>query len=124
MRNRPLLWLAVLVLIPAVAIVAQQSASTTRRIPQFENDHVKVWKSIILPNQPLSMHRHEHSRALIALTDGNLDIVQNSGERETVHWQAGNAYWLTHDEPGTLHADVNNSGQPIEVIVVELKNDR
>ena len=124
MLNRPLFWLVVLVLVSAVVTMAQQSDSATRRIPQFENGHVKVWKSIILPNQPLSMHRHEHSRALIAMTDGNLDIVQNSGERETVHWEAGQAYWLTHDEPGTLHADVNNSDQPIEVIVVELKNDR
>ena len=124
MLNRPLFWLVVLVLVSAVVTMAQQTDSATRRIPQFENGHVKVWKSIILPNQPLSMHRHEHSRALIALTDGNLDIVQNSGERETVHWEAGQAYWLTHDEPGTLHADVNNSDQPIEVIVVELKNDR
>ena len=124
MLNRPLFWLVVLVLVSAVVTMAQQSDSATRRIPQFENGHVKVWKSIILPNQPLSMHRHEHSRALTALTDGNLDIVQNSGERETVHWEAGQAYWLTHDEPGTLHADVNNSDQPIEVIVVELKNDR
>ena len=124
MLNRPLFWLVVLVLVSAVVTMAQQSDSATRRIPQFENGHVKVWKSIILPNQPLSMHRHEHSRALTALTDGNLDIVQNSGERETVHREAGQAYWLTHDEPGTLHADVNNSDQPIEVIVVELKNDR
>ena len=79
MLNRPLFWLVVLVLVSAVVTMAQQSDSATRRIPQFENGHVKVWKSIILPNQPLSMHRHEHSRALIALTDGNLDIVQNSG---------------------------------------------
>ena len=124
MLNRPLFWLAVLALVPIAVAMAQQSDSETRRIPQFENEHVKVWKSIILPNQPLSMHRHEHSRALIALTDGDLDIVQDSGARETVHWEAGTAYWLTHDEPGTLHADVNNSGAPIEVIVVELKNDR
>ncbi len=124
MLNRPLFWLAVLALVPITVAVAQQSDSETRRVPQFENEHVKVWKSIILPDQPLSMHRHEHSRALIALTDGVLDIVQDSGARETVHWEAGTAYWLTHDEPGTLHADVNNSGAPIEVIVVELKNDR
>ncbi len=124
MSNRPLFWLAVLALVPITVAVAPQSDSETRRIPQFENEHVKVWKSIILPDQPLSMHRHGHSRALIALTDGVLDIVQDSGERETVHWEAGTAYWLTHDEPGTLHADVNNSGAPIEVIVVELKNDR
>ncbi len=124
MSNRPLFWLAVLAIVPIAVAMAQQSDSETRRIPQFENEHVKVWKSIILPDQPLSMHRHEHSRALIALTDGVLDIVQDSGERETVHWEAGTAYWLTHDEAGTLHADVNNSGASIEVIVVELKNDR
>jgi hypothetical protein len=35
---------------------------------QFENEHLKVWKTIILPNQPLNLHRHDHGRALIALT--------------------------------------------------------
>lgn len=124
MLTRPLLWLAVLALVPAVVTVAQQPVSQTRRIPQFENEHVRAWKSIILPDQPLTMHRHEQSRALIALTDGTLDIVQDSGARETVHWEAGKAYWLTRDEPGTMHADENMSDQPIEVIVVELKNDR
>ncbi|MDP6607247.1 MAG: hypothetical protein QF664_13480 [Dehalococcoidia bacterium] len=124
MCKHPLVWLAIGALIPTALLVAQQSESETRRVPQFENEHVKVWKSIIQPNQPLSMHRHEHSRALIALTDGDLDIVQDSGERETEHWEAGNAYWLTHDEPNTMHADVNNSDEAIEVIVVELKNDR
>jgi beta-alanine degradation protein BauB len=38
----------------AVAVWGQQVASGTRREPQFENGEVKVWKSIILPNQPLS----------------------------------------------------------------------
>jgi len=32
--------------------------TTTRRIPQFENDEVRVWKSVIAPKQPLTMHRH------------------------------------------------------------------
>jgi hypothetical protein len=122
MLTKPFYWLAVLVVVPAVLLVGQESQ--TRRVPQFENEHVKVWKSIILPDQPLRMHRHEHARALIALTDATLDIVQDSGKTETVHWEAGKAYWLTHDEPDTMHADVNNTDQPIEVIVVELKNDR
>ena len=45
-----------------IALSASSSAPTpeTRRIPQFENERVKVWKSLLLPNQPLPPHRHEH----------------------------------------------------------------
>ena len=50
----------VLVFAAGVAVGAlQQAASGSRREPQFENEHVKVWKSIIMPNQPLTLHRHE-----------------------------------------------------------------
>ncbi len=103
----------------------QQTQSATRREPQFENEHVRVWKSIILPHQPLSLHRHEHGRALIALTDGQLTVVDQGGHPLTTYeWERGRAYWLDADPPGQLHADVNNTGRPIEVIVVELKQDR
>ncbi|MBI2403532.1 MAG: hypothetical protein HYV20_12530 [Gemmatimonadetes bacterium] len=98
---------------------AQQSA--TRREPQFENDHVRVWKSIILPNQPLALHRHDHGRALIALSGGRLDVVDQDGKvLKTYHWQPGKAYWLDPDPPGQRHADLNNTAHPIEVIVVEV----
>ena len=33
---------------------------TTGRTPQFENEYVEVWKSVIVPNQPLEMHRHDN----------------------------------------------------------------
>ena len=75
----------------------------TRRIPQFENDDVEVWKSIILPNQPLRLHRHENGRALIALTDGSLKVINEKNEQvDTYEWKAGNAYWLDKDPPGVL----------------------
>ena len=54
--------LAVLLLV-AVAIVRSQ----TQRFPQFENEDVKVWKSVVMPNAPLTMHRHDHPRVIIAL---------------------------------------------------------
>ena len=86
---------------------------------------MKVWKSIIEPNQPLSQHRHDHGRALIALTDGVLDVVDPSGKvLATYNWEKGKAYWLGVDPPNETHADVNKSGKTIEVIVVELKRDR
>ncbi len=103
----------------------QQVRSATRREPQFENEHVRVWKSIIMPKQPLAMHRHEHGRALIALTGGELKVVDPHGKvLNTYHWETGKAYWLDADPPGQTHADVNDTSHPIEVIVVELRKDR
>ncbi len=107
----------------AATLGAQTAQSGTRREPQFENAHVRVWKSIIQPKQPLTMHRHEHGRALIALKGGTIDIVQKTGESKPHLWETGKAYWLDKDLPNTQHADVNNGSEPIEVIVVELKND-
>ena len=109
----------------AGALWAGQAQGTSRREPQFENDHVKVWKSIIMPKQPLALHRHDHGRALIALTDGQLNVVDKDGKTlDTYNWEQGKAYWLGADPAGQQHGDVNNTGKPIEVIVVELKKDQ
>jgi hypothetical protein len=109
----------------AAAARSQQGQSATRREPQFENDEVKVWKSIIMPRQPLTLHRHDHGRALIALKGGQLKVVDSTGKALTTYdWESGKAYWLGVDPPGQRHADVNDTAEPIEVIVVELKKDR
>jgi len=103
----------------------QQAQSATRREPQFENEHMRVWKSIIMPKQALTLHRHEHGRALIALTGGRLTVVDRDGNTLDIYnWESGKAYWLDADPPGQTHADVNNTAHPIEVIVVELKKDK
>ena len=127
MRSK-LMWSGVLAVVFAAGIAVgawQQGVTGTRREPQFENSSVSVWKSIIMPNQPLSQHRHDHGRALIALTDGQLKVVDANGKAlDTYDWKAGKAYWLGVDPPGQTHADVNDTSKPIEVIVVELKKDR
>ena len=109
----------------AVDVAAQQQAAATRREPQFENSEVRVWKSIIMPNQPLSLHRHDHGRTIVALKGGTLDVVDANGKtKEQMKWESGKAYWLDADVPGTQHGDQNKGTEPIEVIVVELKNDQ
>ena len=109
----------------AAGVAVGQQGAASRREPQFENSEVRVWKSIIMPNQPLALHRHEHGRALIALKTGNIDVVDASGKTlETYKWEAGKAYWLDADKPGTQHGDMNRGKEPMEVIVVELKNDK
>ena len=95
---------------------------TTGRTPQFENEYVEVWKSVIVPNQPLEMHRHDSPRAIIALKGGTLTVVNDAGERRDMTWETGSAYWLEADPPGELHGDVNEGPEPVEVIVVQLKS--
>jgi hypothetical protein len=107
----------------AAAMYSQQGATQTQRIAQFENDDVKVWKSVILPNVPLTMHRHEHPRVIVALSGGTMNIVQQSGPTEQHIWETGKAYWLPANPAGTVHADVNAGDKPIEVMVVELKHE-
>jgi quercetin dioxygenase-like cupin family protein len=98
-----------------------QPPRTTVRTPQFENDSVRVWKTSIAPGQPLTLHRHENGRVIVALTDGTLRIVKESGESKTVTWEKGRAYWLAADPPGERHGDLNDGQDPIEVMVVELQ---
>jgi quercetin dioxygenase-like cupin family protein len=89
-------------------------------VPQFENESVRVWRSTIVPGQPLSLHRHESGRVIVALQGGTLKVVKESGESRSVTWETGNAYWLPADPPGERHADVNEGKDPIVVMVVEL----
>ena len=100
---------------------SQQDAVPTGRISQFENDEVKVWKSVVAPGSPLPLHRHEHPRVIIALVGGTMKIVEQGGVSKTNEWQSGKSYRLPANPAGTLHTDVNTGDKPIEVMVVELK---
>jgi quercetin dioxygenase-like cupin family protein len=117
---------ALLLAITGLAFVAgftaAQTLRGTGREPQFENAEVKVWKSTVLPNAPLPLHRHEHPRVIVALHGGIMKILEESGQSESHEWQTGKAYWLPANPAGTRHQDVNVSDEPIEVMVVELQN--
>lgn len=116
---------AVIVAVFAAGVAVGEQQSTTRREPQFENSEVQAWKSIIYPGKPLGLHRHDHGRALISLNGGVLNVVDGDGKvLDTYNLTAGKAMWLDIDKPGTQHADVNPGKDPVEVIVVQLKNDK
>ena len=93
----------------------------TNREFQFENDQVRVWKTTIMPNEPLSMHGHASPRVVVSLKGGALTKVEQTGERSPIVLDTGKAYWLSQDPPGALHGDINESNEPIEVMVIEIK---
>lgn len=92
---------AVLLLLSSLGVRSQGNASQTQRYPQFNNDDVRVWKSVIMPNAPLAMHRHDHPRVIIALSGGTMKIVEQGGATETHVWETGKAYWLPANPPNT-----------------------
>ena len=109
----------------AVISQVENKIAQTQRTPQFENDAVKVWKTVVLPNQPLAMHHHDHPRVIIALTGGTMNIVDPSGAIEPHHWETGKALLAPrHAPPNTLHSDVNAGDKPMEVMVVELEKEK
>ena len=69
----------------ALGAFGQAQTSQTRREPQFKNENVRVWKSIIMPNQPLSLHRHEFGRTIVVLKGGSLDIVDAASKTMVVN---------------------------------------
>ena len=64
------------------SMLISQGAAKTERFPQFENDEVKVWKTVVQPHVPLPLHRHDHGRVIIALSGGTMNVVSSKGEVE------------------------------------------
>lgn len=118
------IFVVAMMLIPFGAMRSEQSPAQTQRFAQFENEDVRVWKSVITPDAPLTMHRHDHPRVIIALQGGTMKIVEQNGPAEEHVWETGKAYWLPANPPNTMHADLNAGDKPIEVIVVELKHEK
>ena len=95
----------------------------TNRVPQFESDEVEVWKTTIYPKQPLKMHRHDHKRILVALTDVLLTVKNDQGKVHVIDLKKGTSRMLEPDKPGELHGDINESDHPMEVMVIQFKDD-
>lgn len=94
----------------------------TVRVDQFENEEVQVWKTTIHPDQPLSMHRHNNKRIVVALTDTELTVRNDRGETHEVSWKRNTAHLLQADPPGEMHVDENKSDHPMEVMVIQFKS--
>src|SRR5580692_6977001 len=97
--------LVAIVLTPSSTLTSQQT--TQQRIPQFENEDVKVWKTTVMPHAPLAMHTHDHPRVIVALSGGTMKVVNEDGTSEVHQWETGKAYWLSLEEGKKRHADSN-----------------
>ena len=89
----PALALSLAAVQPGSALTPPASP-VTGRTPQFENESVRVWRSSIAPHQPLTMHRHESGRVLVALTGGTVKITPPaSGTRTSTRARSRSRSW-------------------------------
>jgi len=116
--------LSIFAAVRAQTAATQSQRPVSARVDQFQNDAVHVWKTTVLPHQPLAMHHHDHPRVIVALSDGAMDLVDSSGTHDVHVWQKDHAYWLPAMPKGAMHADVNTGDKPLEVMVVELEKEQ
>ena len=107
----------------ALLLVNTAQAQTTKRVEQFDNNKVRVWETRVYPSakQKLAMHRHEHDRVVVALSDGLLKITNDKGKSHYWKLEKNKAYYLSRDKKNELHTDENMTDHIIKVMVVELK---
>ena len=105
-----------------VSNAAQKDVCETKRDIFIDNSQTKVWQTTICPSQPLGFHTHQTSRVVTAKDDVKLLVKYQSGKQHVIDLKAGVPIFLSQEQGMEPHQDVNLSGKPIKVTVVELKN--
>lgn len=84
---------------------------------EFENDQVRVVRAKFDPGYKTPMHQHDLSRVVVFLTETNLKITAADGTTSETKAAAGDVRM----SGAAKHEELNVSGKPFEVLVVELK---
>ena len=84
---------------------------------EFENPQVRVLRLRIEPHGKTKMHAYATDRAVVFLTDQQLQIKDSSGKVHTAEHKAGDVAFAGPAK----HKEENLNTTPFEVMVVELK---
>ncbi len=116
---RRVLFLTLFVLALAVpSVLAQDPVKVDSKHykVEFENSQVRVLRVKYGPNEKSVMHRHPNAIAIF-VTDVNGKFTFPDGKTQDMNSKAGETRWT----PAGRHLPENTTGQPFEVILVELK---
>ena len=90
---------------------------------QFENDYVHVAKAKIMPQEEIGLHRDANPQVVIALQGGIITRLEADGTKTDVTFPTGKAVFREADPSGELHKSINKSSNPVELVIIQLKND-
>jgi hypothetical protein len=87
----------------------------------FENDQICIAKAIIQPHEEIGLHRDVYPQVVIALKGGTITRLESDGRETEVQFPTGVAVYRPTDPENELHRSVNNSSEPVELVIVHLK---
>lgn len=90
---------------------------------QFENDQVCVSRVVIGPKEEIGLHRDALPQIVVGLRGGTITRLEADGRKVDVEFPTGKAVYRPVDPENELHRSVNRSNAPIEMIIVQLKNN-
>lgn len=88
---------------------------------QFEDDRICVAKAKILPNEEIGLHRDTCRQIIVALQGGTITRLEANGTTTDVAFPTGIAVLRDVDPPDELHKSVNKGTDPVELIIIHLK---
>ena len=89
---------------------------------QIENEQVHVARAKMLPYEEIGLHRDAYPQVVIALQGGTITRLEANGTKTDVNFPTGMAVFREVDPPNELHKSINNSTNPIELIIIQLKD--
>lgn len=89
---------------------------------QFENGQICIGKVIIAPHEEIGLHRDVYPQVVIALKGGTITRLEADGRKTDIKFPTGQAVFREADPVNEQHRSVNNSSEPVELIIIQLKN--
>ena len=84
---------------------------------EFENDRVRIIRIKYGPGEKSVMHTHGPNVSVL-LSDGTVHMTLPDGTSEDLPSEIGVAMWSDNEE----HLPANLSDEPLEVVLIELKD--
>ena len=90
---------------------------------QFENDQICIAKVKIQAHEEIGLHRDVYPQIVIALKGGTITRLESDGRITDVEFPTGVTVFRKADPEHELHKSINNSSEPVELLIIQLKKD-
>lgn len=90
---------------------------------QFENDQISIARIKVQAHEELGLHRDAYPSVVVGLQGGTITRLEANGEKTDVNFPTNVAVFREADPENELHKSVNNSSEPVEVIIIQFKNN-
>ena len=102
----------------ALLLTITQLAGNTKSEVLLDNEHIRVVKTTLEPHQPAPLREPGRNRVLLHLGGGQMTRTAADGKVEKVEFKDRELRWMPAGAP---HTRENVSGQPFQIVEIELK---